>query len=757
MNGKRSFILGTLSAVLLAGVVSATAATALTTDELKCEDAVALSARNYFKARYQTVSKCEDGKASGKLDQSVECRPKLCVGGANAGNPCGTDVECDTGSCQPNPSLDAKTADKLQKAADKLEKKIASKCTDPLPAAVVLGLPCGTTAALSVSDVATCVADQGDGANADRLIETIYDETGELTNDTVLNCQKAIAKEARNYVKKRQTRHRNCDKKLMAGKIEGPCPDEKTRNALDKDLTKFRDKVLAVCTDAEVLDASKNWGFPCERSGAVTFANLTFDRNDPTLSADDKLFRCVAAAAAADADSGTQTAYPLPDAAPFSYGVAAGDATPSSFIAWTRADNASDVTLEVATDADFASIVATAGPLTPDSAADDTVKTDVTGLDAATLYYYRFSQGAALSRVGKIRTAPLPSSTAPVKFVWTGDSNAFYKPFTVLDYILGDNPDLFLYIGDTIYGDDDRSGSGVAVTRDDYHTKYKENRDDSSLRAVLASFGTDSMWDDHEVTNDFYGNNPAPAFQAQMTAGNQAYRDYFPVREDGGDAMKLYRSFQWGKPAEFFLIDDRQYRDPQAYVTEPACLSGGEPVTLPGPTCTAEIDNPSRTYLGATQKQWLKDGLMNSTATFKFVMNGPLLSKLLYTPYDRWEGYAAERQEVIDFIKTNGIKNVIFLSTDIHGLIINDEVDTGSPQLRELVSGAIGMDSIYRELPPSIGPLVPTLPTLFPTVSYFDIDRFNYASVEVSTTEADVIYRDNTGAVLKELSIPAEP
>lgn len=79
----------------------------------------------------------------------------------------------------------------------------------------------------------------------------------------------------------------------------------------------------------------------------------------------------------------------------------------------------------------------------------------------------------ALNRVGRIKTAPLPASTAPVRFVWTGDSNAFFKPYTVLDPMLGDDPDVWFYIGDTIYGDAPRSGTGVAVTRADYHTKYK--------------------------------------------------------------------------------------------------------------------------------------------------------------------------------------------------------------------------------------------------------------------------------------------
>ena len=277
------------------------------------------------------------------------------------------------------------------------------------------------------------------------------------------------------------------------------------------------------------------------------------------------------------------------------------------------------------------------------------------------------------------------------------------------------------------------------------------------MRDVLASVGTYTIWDDHEVTNDFYGTDSA--LGALLDDGNQAFRDYMPLRENGGDPLQLYRSFKWGDVAEFFLLDARQYRSGQAYVTEPACISMGEPVVLPGATCQAEIDNPSRTYLGATQLAWLENGLQNSTATWKFVMNGPLISTLIFLPYDRWDGYTAERFALLEFIAVNDVRNVVFLSTDIHAAIVNNVVElpglSPGARIRELVSGAIGMDPIFRELPSSILPLVPALPSFFPSIQWFDIDRFNIATVSVDQTQTDVTYYDNTGGVLKTYTIPA--
>ena len=41
-------------------------------------------------------------------------------------------------------------------------------------------------------------------------------------------------------------------------------------------------------------------------------------------------------------------------------------------------------------------------------------------------------------------------------------------------------------------------------------------------------------------------------------------------------------------------------------------------------------------------------------------------------PYDRWEGYSAERSEILNMIRDNHISKVIFLSADDHSNLIND-------------------------------------------------------------------------------------
>ena len=48
------------------------------------------------------------------------------------------------------------------------------------------------------------------------------------------------------------------------------------------------------------------------------------------------------------------------------------------------------------------------------------------------------------------------------------------------------------------------------------------------------------------------------------------------------------------------------------------------------------------------------------------------MQQLYFLPFDRWEGYAAERNEILNFIRAQSVKNVLFLTTDTHAAIMNE-------------------------------------------------------------------------------------
>ncbi len=141
-------------------------------------------------------------------------------------------------------------------------------------------------------------------------------------------------------------------------------------------------------------------------------------------------------------------------------------------------------------------------------------------------------------------------------------------------------------------------------------------------------------WDDHEVANNFGSDHP------RLATGLRAFLEYWPIRTPAGQPTRLYRSIRWGRTAEVFILDTRQYRSPWA-----------------------APDGPEKTMLGPAQKQWLLDGLQRSEATIKIVASTVALR---YHGRDSWEGYARERNELLRFIQAQRIQNVIFLVADVH-------------------------------------------------------------------------------------------
>ena len=121
------------------------------------------------------------------------------------------------------------------------------------------------------------------------------------------------------------------------------------------------------------------------------------------------------------------------------------------------------------------------------------------------------------------------------------------------------------------------------------------------------------QWDDHEVVNDFganwsYWNTPnkqRQGYQNLVHIGREAMFLYAPIDRHPDEPDRIYRSFRWGKDLELFLLDARSYRSRNDLPDTP--------------------DN-HKTLLGAAQLAWLKQGLAESTASWKVVSSDVPLS-----------------------------------------------------------------------------------------------------------------------------------
>jgi alkaline phosphatase D len=390
----------------------------------------------------------------------------------------------------------------------------------------------------------------------------------------------------------------------------------------------------------------------------------------------------------------------------FKFGVAAGDVRSSSAVLWGKANRSGGYSLDVATNRRFKNfkphfVVAR-------KRHDNTVQLRVRRLKPNKRYWFRFvGNHHRRSDVGTFRTAPKASQDRTVKFAWSGDQDfnpepgqtqPFWNDGGVLRRMKAERNAFNVMLGDTIYSDSEVPGrlNPIALTVKQKWAKYKVNLGNRSLRALRRSAGFYSQWDDHEFVNDFspqensFDNNVNINGQTLYRRGARAFRDYAPVRWTKSNG--LYRKFRWGKNLELFFLDERTFRSANAdeggVCNNPQTGRPDLAPTLPQTTrnafaalvpslaepvsqqCLARIRSPDRTFLGKPQlERFLKD-IKRSNARFKVIMNEMPIQQYYVLPYDRWEGFEAERERILH--RLGSVKNVIFLTTDVHATLIND-------------------------------------------------------------------------------------
>jgi alkaline phosphatase D len=485
----------------------------------------------------------------------------------------------------------------------------------------------------------------------------------------------------------------------------------------------------------------------------------------------------------------------------YKHGVAAGDVTSTSAVLWTRAEGVGGppevirreertftrwrdvlVTADVSSNQSFQSGVLSFEGMTSGDE-DFTVQVEATGLTPDTRYYYRFRAGGAVSEVGTFVTAPSDATSNPLRFIFSGDSDGthdrhgdpVYGDFGVLDTAAAEDPAFFLYLGDTIYADHGGIRDETPRARG---AKYRQNREYDALRNLLQQTSVVAMWDDHEIYDDFSGD----FVQSWGDDPRGTFRSYFPLDlpEQLSFFDAMHRSLRWGKDVELIVLDTRSARDlsaarqcskdplpagalPDAPDTLRGVRSIAElPVVLPE-GCDRVLLEP-RTMLGEQQKEFLFDRLQNSDATWKIVATSVPMQALLFAPYDRWEGYPAERREVLEFIRDNGIKNVVFLSTDLHANIfgpvrIDPFVET-APLAYEAIAGPIAAETLEEDIVNVLGEGGAGLLSAFLTgivgVDCAQLNSFAYGLVEINGGTLTITAKDADGSVLCAKTLEAE-
>ena len=375
----------------------------------------------------------------------------------------------------------------------------------------------------------------------------------------------------------------------------------------------------------------------------------------------------------------------------FSLGVASGHPRPDGMVLWTRLTGErlgerETVRWEVAADEKFQRIVAR-GEEIAEAAWGHSVHAEPLGLEPGRWYWYRFSTLGEQSAAGRTRTAPAEDAKATLRFVVASCQRYDVGHYAAWRHAAAENPDFVLFLGDYIY--ESASGSNairrhegtVAKTLAEYRARYVTYKSDPLLQAAHRAAPWLMVWDDHEVANDYanlQSQDLDPAFSTRRAAAYQAYWEHMPFPKSArprGPDMRIVSRVDWGALARIHLVDDRQYRDPQAC---PRPNQGGSN-TVALAQCPALTD-PARTLLGTEQEQWLAAGwdlgrpwnvVAQQTLMARFTWLDPAIGGGGYWT-DGWDGYAPARNRLLGTVAAKKVPGVVVLGGDVHSNYVAD-------------------------------------------------------------------------------------
>mmetsp|Transcript_27179 Transcript_27179/g.39799 ORF Transcript_27179/g.39799 Transcript_27179/m.39799 type:complete len:650 (-) Transcript_27179:345-2294(-) len=292
---------------------------------------------------------------------------------------------------------------------------------------------------------------------------------------------------------------------------------------------------------------------------------------------------------------------------------------------------------------------------TTDSSTDYTTTIQLDGLSSFLKYYYRIIVNDSILHdpgyLQEFTTFPSPGGYDEVTVaIYADAANVVHDRDAPAYRQMPASTILAMQIGDMDHSDPTTLEESRQMHRS-LLSPLMTNHGNDLTQGALSRMAFDHTWDDH----DYCGQDTDKTCPSKATA-LQAYKEYFPTYNLPTDA--IYHKFPIGD-AEFFVLDTRSQRDPDL-----------------------NPDTADKSVLGATQKQWLFDGLVSSERTWKIVISSisANTSAQTHDNIDHWmASFTTEAQEIRVFLEENNLVDTTFMvSGDLHtGGGIDDGTNNG--------------------------------------------------------------------------------
>ncbi len=226
------------------------------------------------------------------------------------------------------------------------------------------------------------------------------------------------------------------------------------------------------------------------------------------------------------------------------------------------------------------------------------------------------------------------------------------KPQPVYDVVLKYEPDLFVFLGDNIYGD--------THVPDTLRAKYARLADKPEFLRLMSKTKVLATWDDHD-----YGWNDVGRHYPEKEISKSIFLDFWnePAESLRRTRRGIYGSYTYdysGKVLQVILLDNRTFRDD---------LRPYDPAVKPDHAYFYDLDylphtSTDSTLLGEEQWAWLREQLLD-TADIRILASGTQFG-IEFNGYEAWANFPHEQQRMLDLIKETKANGVIFITGDVH-------------------------------------------------------------------------------------------
>lgn len=326
----------------------------------------------------------------------------------------------------------------------------------------------------------------------------------------------------------------------------------------------------------------------------------------------------------------------------------------------------------------------------------------------------------------------LPDAATPLTRIGFGSCLHQNKPQPIWRSVIGAKPDVFVMLGDNVYGDvksDDLRELKAAYATQAAHPEFGK---------AVSAFPMLATWDDHD-----YGKNDGGADFKHRDAARDVFNAFWKGSGSlvGAPANALYNARMFGpegKRVQLILLDTRSARSPLTR----------KPKDAPGKGKYSPDPDGAKTMLGATQWVWLANEL-KKPADLRIIASSIQVLADGHA-WERWGNLTTERQRLFDLIKREKASGVVFLSGDRHRASIYRNGGAGPYPLYEITSSSLNFP--FAD-PTESGPY--QLDKMYGDVNFGMLEMdWEKRTVSMTLRGGDGAFMRSQTVALEDLSVP---